>query len=103
VRILDVAQQLARQAKRPVAIVYTGLRPGEKLHEELFGDDEKDLRPLHPLVSHVDVPPLDPVVIDHLESRDDPDALIAALASTARAETTHESEEFPGAVPSART
>jgi FlaA1/EpsC-like NDP-sugar epimerase len=103
VRILDVAQQLARQAPRPVAVVYTGLRPGEKLHEELFGVDEKDLRPLHPLVSHVDVPPLDPAVIEHLESRDDPAVVIAELASTARAGTTLESEDVPGTVPSART
>ncbi len=42
----------------PLKIVYTGLRPGEKLHEDLFGDDEQDVRPVHPLISHVSVPPL---------------------------------------------
>ena len=36
--------------------MYTGLKPGEKLHEELFGSGEYDLRPAHPLISHVAVP-----------------------------------------------
>ena len=65
--IADVARRLAELAERPVEIVYTGLRPGEKLHEVLLGEDEPDDRPVHPLVSHVGVPPLTPddvVVID---------------------------------------
>jgi FlaA1/EpsC-like NDP-sugar epimerase len=32
------------------------LRAGEKVHEELFGDGETDIRPAHPLISHVQVP-----------------------------------------------
>ena len=35
-----------------------GLRPGEKCHEVLLGADEVDNRPMHPLISHVAVPPL---------------------------------------------
>jgi FlaA1/EpsC-like NDP-sugar epimerase len=58
VRIDDVARRLATQADRPVEIVYTGLRPGEKLHEELLGDGEADHRPFHPLITHVAVPPI---------------------------------------------
>lgn len=34
VRIGDVAEELIRRAGREIAVVYTGLRPGEKLHEE---------------------------------------------------------------------
>ncbi len=58
VRIADVARQLVDRAPRPVEIVYTGLRPGEKLHEDLFGTGEEDLRPCHALISHVSVPAL---------------------------------------------
>ncbi|MGZ4626638.1 MAG: polysaccharide biosynthesis protein [Kineosporiaceae bacterium] len=59
VRIVDVARQLIEQSGTPVRIEFTGLRPGEKLHEELFGDDEpRDVRPEHHLVSHVPVPPI---------------------------------------------
>lgn len=58
VRIADVAEQLAAQSSDPIEIVYTGLRPGEKLDEDLFGDGEVDQRPVHPLISHVCVPPL---------------------------------------------
>ncbi|MEZ5311791.1 MAG: polysaccharide biosynthesis protein [Microthrixaceae bacterium] len=66
VKIVDVARRLASQSPRPIQIVFTGLRPGEKLHEELFGADELDARPKHPLISHTSVPPLDPTeVIGH--------------------------------------
>jgi FlaA1/EpsC-like NDP-sugar epimerase len=60
VKIADVARLLISRANRTdVEIVYTGLRAGEKMHEELFGSDEvNDYRPVHPLVSHVEVPPL---------------------------------------------
>jgi FlaA1/EpsC-like NDP-sugar epimerase len=42
VRILDVVQNFSTMLNLPaVNIRFTGLRPGEKLHEELFGDGEK--------------------------------------------------------------
>jgi FlaA1/EpsC-like NDP-sugar epimerase len=76
VRIADLARQLIGDA--PVEIVYTGLRPGEKLHEELFGAGETDVRPLHPLISHVRVPPLEPALARAL--RGDAAALVGAMA-----------------------
>ena len=60
VRIADIARRLSAQSARPVDIVYTGLRPGEKLAEDLLGIDEVDYRPSHPLVRHAQVKPLDP-------------------------------------------
>jgi FlaA1/EpsC-like NDP-sugar epimerase len=59
VRIDDVARRLIAEADRPINVVYTGLRPGEKLHEHLFSADEVGERPCHPGISHVAVPPLD--------------------------------------------
>jgi FlaA1/EpsC-like NDP-sugar epimerase len=61
VRIDDVARMLTAKSRRPVDIVYTGLRPGEKLHEDLLAFGEPDLRPTHPLISHVPVPSSDPL------------------------------------------
>jgi FlaA1/EpsC-like NDP-sugar epimerase len=80
VSITEVARQLAANASASVDIVYTGLRPGEKLHEELFGDGERDVRPLHPLISHVDVPALDPALVRSLDPYGPREKLIADLA-----------------------
>ena len=80
IRITDVARQLAEQAPSPVAIVYTGLRPGEKLHEELFAYGERDRRPLHPLISHVAVAPLHPDRVRTLDPTRDNARLTADLA-----------------------
>jgi dTDP-glucose 4,6-dehydratase len=43
-----------------IEIVYTGLREGEKLHEELVGTGESEERPFHPKVSHANVHTLSP-------------------------------------------
>jgi FlaA1/EpsC-like NDP-sugar epimerase len=60
VRIVDVAQLLFEQSGEPIEIQFTGLHPGEKLHEDLFGDGEpQEARMRHPLVLHVPVPPLE--------------------------------------------
>ncbi|MDM4718321.1 nucleoside-diphosphate sugar epimerase/dehydratase [Micromonospora sp. WMMA1363] len=80
VRIADLARQLAEQAASTVPVVYTGLRPGEKLHEDLFGAGEVDDRPLHPLISHVTVPVLDPLEVSGLDPYADPDKIVAQLA-----------------------
>jgi FlaA1/EpsC-like NDP-sugar epimerase len=58
VRVLDVAERMIALSGRDVEVVFTGLRPGEKLHEELTGAGEVDERPVHPLISHTVVPPL---------------------------------------------
>ena len=66
VRIAEVAERMVRASGRPIDIVYTGLRPGEKLHEQLFDDGEDGLRRAHPLISHVSVPPLHPAALADL-------------------------------------
>jgi len=63
VRIADLAAILTSRSTRHIDIHYTGLRPGEKLHEALLGADEVDHRPVHPMISQVQVPPLDPAAV----------------------------------------
>ena len=46
IRIADMARRLVATVPRQVDIVYTGLRPGEKLYEDLLGAGEQDERPL---------------------------------------------------------
>ena len=58
VKVIDIAKQLIEQSGRDVDIVITGLRPGEKMHEVLLGDEERSARPLNPMIDHVSVPPL---------------------------------------------
>ncbi|HEX2893676.1 MAG TPA: nucleoside-diphosphate sugar epimerase/dehydratase [Marmoricola sp.] len=67
VSIDSVARQLIELSGKDIEIVYTGLRDGEKLHEELWGDGEPDLRPAHPRVSHTPVPAYDPVEARELD------------------------------------
>ncbi|SNY44053.1 polysaccharide biosynthesis protein [Paractinoplanes atraurantiacus] len=81
VRIADVARQMVELAPAPVDIVYTGLRPGEKMGEVLFGAGEEDRRPYHPLISHVSVPPLDPSAVRGLAANADPGVLVSSLAA----------------------
>lgn len=59
VRIDDLARRLIRRSGRPIEIVYTGLRGGEKLHEVLFDRSENDHRPLQPSIAHVSMPGLE--------------------------------------------
>jgi len=59
VNIYEVAEQLVRNSGKPIKIEVVGLRVGEKVHEELFGENEIDERPRHPLISHVSVKPID--------------------------------------------
>jgi dTDP-glucose 4,6-dehydratase len=60
VRIVDVAQLLIAESGKDLEIVYTGLRPGEKLHEVLFSQREDCTPSEHPLISRNYVPPLCP-------------------------------------------
>lgn len=60
VKIVDVARRMIAMAGKDLEIVFTGLREGEKMQEELFGDAENGVRRSHPLIWHVDVPTLDP-------------------------------------------
>ena len=64
VRILDVAERMIAMSGRDIEIIFTGLRPGEKLHEELVGTGELDERPLHPKISHTQARLQDPAELN---------------------------------------
>ena len=58
VRIKDVAEQMIHRSGRTIAITFTGLRPGEKLHEVLLSDSEAHETRVHPLIRHARVVPI---------------------------------------------
>ncbi|BCJ40926.1 dTDP-glucose 4,6-dehydratase [Actinoplanes ianthinogenes] len=92
VRIADVAKRIAESAGGHIPIVYTGLRPGEKLAEVLLGPAEPDHRPNHPLISQAPVPPLDGAVLSLM----DPSAPRADLIAVLR--WLSESPALPGRI-----
>lgn len=60
IKIMDVAQRMIDMSGKDIEIVFTGLREGEKMHEELIGLNEVDTRPFHPKISHANVNPMSP-------------------------------------------
>ena len=66
VKIMDVANTLIRMSgRKDIEIIYTGLRPGEKLGEDLFSMDEDRRATSNPLVTRVDVPRIN---VDEVQS-----------------------------------
>lgn len=80
VRIADLARRLIAESDKRVEVVYTGLRPGEKLHEVLFSPEEAPTVSEHPLISWVDVPAASPEVVASLA----PDRTMDAFGSMPR-------------------
>ena len=68
VKIADLAKRLIAESGRQIEIQYTGLRPGEKMHEVLFSPEEAGAdRSEHPLIFRVDVPPVTPLEASHAD------------------------------------
>ncbi len=63
VKITDLAQDMIRlmgfKVGDDIDIVYTGLRPGEKLHEELVSQEEESIKTMHGKITMVQSPPVD--------------------------------------------
>jgi FlaA1/EpsC-like NDP-sugar epimerase len=88
VRIADIARRLVAVAAHPVDIVFTGLRPGEKLVEDLLGQGEVDDRPHHPLIRHTRVTQLLPEQLSGIDLSADPGCLRQDLAQRAGSQGT---------------
>jgi FlaA1/EpsC-like NDP-sugar epimerase len=58
VPIVKLAHQLIEASGKDIAIEYSGLRPGEKLHEDLFAPGEDSTVTSHPLIRGVPVVPV---------------------------------------------
>lgn len=81
VRILDVARRMIEMSGKDVDVIFTGLRHGEKLHEDLFSADEQAESPLHPRISHAPVDCVEPGGLDFelwLEAAKDKSALVGS-------------------------
>jgi FlaA1/EpsC-like NDP-sugar epimerase len=95
VRIVDLARDLIRlsglEPGRDIQITYTGLRPGEKLAEELFGPGEEHSRTAHDKIlvayrangAHA-MPPHDSALLPHPAAALGEAAWAAALAGIPR-------------------
>ncbi|MHA7305484.1 polysaccharide biosynthesis protein [Arthrobacter sp. TMN-49] len=64
VRIMDVAERMIAMSGRDIKIKITGLRPSEKLHEQLTGEDEVQDPDGHKKISHTQARPLNPAELD---------------------------------------
>lgn len=60
VNINAIAEKMIRLSGKSVAIKYTGLRPGEKLHEDLFSEAEVLVPSSHPKIFRVQATPKSP-------------------------------------------
>lgn len=83
VKIAEVAQTLIDISGKDIDVVYTGLRPGEKLTEVLFTEGEDRRNTKHELVDAVSVPPLEGKLLPDPPRSSTPQ-VIAVMSETAR-------------------
>lgn len=85
VKIADVARILINASGKNLRVRYTGLRPGEKLTEELVGEGDLFVRKAHPLISHFVVAGLDPkhFIRDPLSASDQAEGWLRTFGAAA--------------------
>lgn len=88
VAIAEIAQRMIGEAETPVDLVFTGLRPGEKLREVLFSRHEEARRQAHPLLHQIEGVALEPGDLTDLRTAVDDATVVSLLrklcATTAR-------------------
>ncbi len=88
VRIIDVAKQIVEELETPVEIVFTGLRPGEKLHESLFGVGDADPRKIHSSITSCSVPPIPAAACWLIEANASPERVKEAMKTLSLTESS---------------
>lgn len=68
VRIVDLAGAITELSGVECPIIYTGLRPGEKLHEELFSEHEQLDRTEQDGISRIRCTPIDPAALPGIDA-----------------------------------
>ena len=95
VRIVDLAHNMIRlsgkEPERDVAVEFIGVRAGEKLHEDLWGDGEESVSTSHPKILRAASRPVDPAWLDgevaeleRLVEAGEPVEVVARLAEMMR-------------------
>lgn len=79
VPIVALAERMIALSASRTSIVYTGLRDGEKLHEDVLGRGEENVRTTHPLITRTKVPPTSVVGVRALDPWSERNALTADL------------------------
>jgi FlaA1/EpsC-like NDP-sugar epimerase len=68
VKIVDLAHNMirlsGREPDRDIPIEFIGVRPGEKLHEDLWGEGEAAVPTAHPKILRAACRPVDPVWLE---------------------------------------
>ena len=68
VRIIDLAHNMIRlsgkEPDRDIAVEFIGVRPGEKLHEDLWGEGEASETTSHPKILRAATAPVDPLWLE---------------------------------------
>ena len=88
VRITDVARQIVEELETPIEIVFTGLRPGEKLHESLFGVGDADPCKIHSSITSCSVPPIAAADCWFIEAKASPERVKEALKTLSLTESS---------------
>jgi FlaA1/EpsC-like NDP-sugar epimerase len=93
-------------SSRDVRIVFVGSRPGEKIHEELWGDDESVGATAHPKIMRLSRPPVDPdwleerlAELEQLSSEGDTLEVVAKLGAMVRTPQRLDVPALPVAAP----
>jgi FlaA1/EpsC-like NDP-sugar epimerase len=68
VKIIDLAHNMIRlsgkEPERDIPIEFIGVRPGEKLHEDLWGEEEASEPTSHPKILRATSAPVDPLWLE---------------------------------------